>query len=94
MYFIIGIWGGKNKIFAAVKFFIYTVVGSLLMLVALVWLGHYCGTEILHNQQGFTSNYLVIRDIAASIPLEYQKWMFLAFALSFCIKVPLFPFHT
>ncbi len=94
MYFIIGIWGGKNKIYAAVKFFIYTVVGSLLMLVALVWLGHYCGTEILHNQQGFTSNYLVIRDIAASIPLEYQKWMFLAFALSFCIKVPLFPFHT
>ncbi|ROL62307.1 NADH-quinone oxidoreductase subunit M [Bacteroidetes/Chlorobi group bacterium ChocPot_Mid] len=94
MYFIIGVWGGKNRIYAAVKFFIFTVVGSLFMLVAIVWLGHYVGTEIIKNAQGFTTNFMVIRDVSFNIPFDIQKWMFLAFALSFCIKVPLFPLHT
>jgi NADH-quinone oxidoreductase subunit M len=94
MYFIIGIWGGKNKIYAAVKFFIFTVVGSLFMLVAIIWLGHYVGTYILHTAQGFTTNFMLIREVAMQIPIDIQKWMFLAFALSFCIKVPLFPLHT
>ncbi len=94
MYFVIGIWGGKNRIYAAIKFFLYTMVGSLFMLVAIVWLGMYCGAELIQNQQGFTTDFLAIREVAPLIPFEIQKWMFLAFALSFCIKVPLFPLHT
>lgn len=96
MYFIIGIWGGKDKIYAAVKFFIFTVVGSLFMLVAIVWLGQHVGSEILNLKSGFTTNFIAIKNALASSPIDIgiQKWLFLAFALSFCIKVPLFPFHT
>ncbi len=94
MYFIIGIWGGKDKLYAAVKFFIFTMAGSLLMLVAIVWLGVYIGGTILNNSAGFTTNYLSIRQSAHLIPFETQRWLFLAFALSFLIKVPLFPLHT
>lgn len=96
MYFIIGVWGGKDKIYAAVKFFIFTVVGSLFMLVAIVWLGHHVGTDILKLDTGFTSNFVVIKNALANTPVEIgvQKWLFIAFALSFCIKVPLFPLHT
>ncbi len=88
MYLIIGIWGGKNRIYAAIKFFIYTMVGSLLMLVAILVIYFYHG--------GFTDHYTF--DILAlqqvNIPLGYQTWLFLAFGLSFAIKVPMFPFHT
>ncbi|ROL56751.1 NADH-quinone oxidoreductase subunit M [Bacteroidetes/Chlorobi group bacterium Naka2016] len=96
MYFIIGLWGGKNRIYASVKFFIYTVVGSLFMLVAIVWLGLYVGGNILKMPSGFTSNFILIRQILSQnvIPFEIERWLFLAFALSFCIKVPLFPLHT
>lgn len=96
MYFIIGIWGGKDKLYATVKFFLFTVVGSLFMLVAVVWLGFYVGTEILKTDSGFTTNFIAIKEAInfKQIPIDIQKWMFLAFALSFCIKVPLFPFHT
>ncbi|MFW6276792.1 MAG: complex I subunit 4 family protein, partial [Bacteroidota bacterium] len=94
MYFIIGVWGGENRIYAAVKFFLYTVVGSLFMLVAIVWLGYYTGTELMNNASGFTTNFMVIREFAGEFPIETSRWIFLAFALSFLIKVPLFPFHT
>lgn len=94
MYFIIGIWGGKDRIYATIKFFIFTVVGSLFMLVAVVWLGYYIGTDVLNNAQGFTTNFLLIRENVENIPFDLQKWIFLAFALSFMIKVPLFPLHT
>lgn len=119
MYFIIGLWGGKNRIYAAVKFFIFTVVGSLFMLVAIVWLAYYIGANILSTSPQillqnpellkfypelsagnaalvptFTTNFLLIREASVLIPLDIQKWLFLAFALSFCIKVPLFPLHT
>ncbi|MCX7909444.1 MAG: NADH-quinone oxidoreductase subunit M [Ignavibacteria bacterium] len=96
MYFIIGLWGGKNRIYASVKFFIYTVVGSLFMLVAIVWLGLYVGGNILKMPGGFTSNFILIKEVLSKniIPFEIEKWLFLAFALSFCIKVPLFPLHT
>jgi NADH-quinone oxidoreductase subunit M len=96
MYFIIGIWGGKNKIYATVKFFIFTMTGSLFMLVALIYLAYYTGNNILHLPNGFTTNFIVIRDAVfnSPIPFDVQKWLFLAFALSFCIKVPLFPLHT
>ncbi len=96
MYFIIGIWGGKDRIYATVKFFIFTVVGSLFMLLAIIWLGMYVGGNIMHLSSGFTTNYIEITKALAQspVPPDIQKWLFLAFALSFCIKVPLFPLHT
>ena len=90
MYFIIGIWGGKDRIYAAIKFFLYTLVGSLLMLVAIIWLG-----VIAEAQTGsFTADLLKLRDVGPAIASDIQLWLFLAFALSFMIKVPLFPLHT
>ena len=91
MYFIIGIWGGKERIYASVKFFIYTMAGSLIMLVAIIWLGLYAGSI---NAKGFTSNLIELYKIAPMIPYDIQKYMFFAFFISFAIKVPLFPFHT
>jgi NADH-quinone oxidoreductase subunit M len=91
MYFIIGIWGGGNRVYAAIKFFIYTMFGSLLMLVAIIWLGYYASTQ--PNGQ-FTTDLMQLYNIGPTIPLALQSWMFLAFTLSFAIKVPLFPFHT
>ncbi|MBK5273725.1 MAG: NADH-quinone oxidoreductase subunit M [Desulfuromonadales bacterium] len=87
MYFMIGIWGGKNRIYAAVKFFIYTMVGSLLMLVALIFL-YFKGLEA-----GFT-NFGLLQFFNLQLPLATQSWLFLAFALAFAIKVPMFPLHT
>lgn len=94
MYFIIGIWGGKDRIYAAVKFFVYTIVGSLFMLVAIVWLGLHIGGDVLSLPTGFTSDYLLIKQHSAAIAPDVQNWLFIAFALSFLIKVPLFPLHT
>jgi NADH-quinone oxidoreductase subunit M len=91
MYFIIGIWGGKDRIYAAVKFFLYTMAGSLLMLVAILWLGSYAASLPGGH---FTTNLLTLYTLAPTIPFNIQMWMFLAFALSFAIKVPLFPLHT
>ncbi len=91
MYFIIGIWGGQNRIYAAVKFFLYTMFGSLLMLVAILWLGYYASYQPGGH---FTTDLLELYKIAPTIPLAIQLWMFAAFTLSFAIKVPLFPFHT
>jgi NADH-quinone oxidoreductase subunit M len=90
MYFIIGIWGGAERVYAAVKFFLYTMVGSLLMLVAIIWLGYYASTLSGH----FTTDFLELSRIAPGVPGGIQNWMFLAFTLSFAIKVPLFPLHT
>ena len=91
MYFIIGVWGGKDRVYAAVKFFLFTLFGSLLMLVAILSLGFFAA-----SQPGgqFTTNLLDLYRIAPRLPLNLQTWMFLAFALSFAIKVPLFPLHT
>jgi NADH-quinone oxidoreductase subunit M len=91
MYFIIGIWGGQERIYAAVKFFLYTMAGSLLMLVAIIWLGYYASTLPGGH---FTTDLLELYAIAPGIPFGIQSWMFLAFTLSFAIKVPLFPLHT
>jgi len=87
MYFMIGIWGGKNRIYAAVKFFIYTMVGSLLMLVALIYL-YFQGINA-----GFT-DFGLLQFFNLQLPLSTQIWLFLAFALAFAIKVPMFPLHT
>lgn len=89
MYFLIGIWGGKDRIYAAMKFFIYTMAGSLLMLVAIIWLGYYGEAA-----GGFTTDLVKLMKIGPGIPFDTQNWLFLAFALSFCIKVPVFPLHT
>ncbi len=92
MYFIIGIWGGENRIYAAIKFFLFTLVGSLLMLVAIIWLAIYASDP---NQLGrFTTDLTELYKIAPALPIALQSWIFLAFTLSFAIKVPIFPFHT
>jgi len=88
MYFIIGIWGGERRIYAAVKFFLYTIVGSLLMLVAILVIYFYYAA--VTGQ--YTFDVLKLQEIG--LPLTYQTWLFLAFGLSFAIKVPIFPFHT
>lgn len=90
VYFMIGIWGGKQRIYATLKFFVYGVVGSLLMLVALIYLYYTHGraTGI------YSSNILDLYSTAASLPLSIQSWLFLAVTLSFGIKVPIFPFYS
>ncbi len=90
MYFVIGIWGGENRIYAALKFVIYTLVGSLLMLVALIALGFLAGDAV--NGGVFTTDWFKL--VSYNIPVSTQGWLFLFFALAFAIKVPLFPFHT
>src|SRR5215471_12641767 len=94
MYFLIGVWGGERRIYAAMKFFLYTMIGSVLMLVAIITLyfihGDATGT--------FTFSYPEIQSALASrrvvLPPVIELWLFVAFFLAFAIKVPLFPFHT
>jgi len=91
MYFLIGVWGGHNRLYAAIKFFIYTMAGSLLMLVAIlamVW-----ARAAVMGTVEFSYDQLL--DFAATGALGSLKpWLFAAFALAFAIKVPVFPFHT
>jgi NADH-quinone oxidoreductase subunit M len=91
MYFIIGIWGGSNRVYAAIKFFLYTMTGSLLMLVAIIWLGYQGPLQV---GQGFTTDLTELARVGPLLPAGLQMWMFLAFTLSFAIKVPVFPLHT
>jgi NADH-quinone oxidoreductase subunit M len=83
MYFIIGIWGGPRRVYAAIKFFLYTMAGSILMLLAILWLGINGGT-------------FSVPDLIAqgNIPVNIQWWLFLAFAAAFAIKVPMWPLHS
>lgn len=90
MYFIIGVWGGEQRVYASVKFFIYTMAGSLIMLVAIIWLGVYAASFT----GAFTTNLLDLYAIGPNVPRQVQTFMFFAFLLSFAIKVPLFPLHT
>ncbi len=90
MYFLIGVWGGERRIYAAVKFFIYTVVGSLLMLVAILAVYAYNGSTTFDIIE-ITSN---IASGKTVIPGGVRFWLWGAFALAFFIKVPLFPLHT
>ena len=90
MYFMIGIWGGKNRIYAAVKFFIFTAVGSLLMLVAIIYVYYYSVQAGVPFENGFSIAHFAQLDI----PAHLQAWLFVAFAFSFAIKVPMFPVHT
>ncbi len=90
MYFIIGIWGGEERIYAAMKFVLYTLVGSLLMLAAILFLGYQAGEAV--NGGVFTTDWYKL--VAFNTPVEMQTWLFFLFAFSFAIKVPLFPLHT
>jgi NADH-quinone oxidoreductase subunit M len=88
MYFLIGVWGGARRIYAAVKFVVFTMAGSLLMLIAIIYLA----TRFSQETQAVTFDILRLYDFR--LPAHEQMWLFLAFALSFSIKVPLFPLHT
>jgi NADH-quinone oxidoreductase subunit M len=88
MYFIIGMWGHENRIYAAVKFILYTMLGSILMLVAILWLYNLTGTFDLQEIQAKLQAGIV------SLPPSTELLLFLAFFFAFAIKVPLFPFHT
>jgi NADH-quinone oxidoreductase subunit M len=88
MYLVIGIWGGERRIYAAIKFFLYTMAGSLLMLLAILWLAWtYAETA---GAWSFAYEDLMRLDL----PFGPQAWLFAAFALAFAVKVPMFPFHT
>jgi NADH-quinone oxidoreductase subunit M len=94
MFFLIGIWGGERRIYAAVKFFIYTAVGSLLMLVGIIALYfiHQRATGI--GTFDYTLLLDTLRNSGGLITPRAEFWLFLAFAFAFCIKVPLWPLHT
>nr|MDQ4086719.1 NADH-quinone oxidoreductase subunit M [Pseudomonadota bacterium] len=82
MYLIIGIWGGRDRIYAAYKFFLYTLLGSVLMLVAMLWMVNYAGTTFIPE--------LLVTDF----PPQAQTWLWLAFFASFAVKMPMWPVHT
>ena len=88
MYLLIGVWGGQRRIYAAIKFFLYTMAGSVLMLTAILWL--------YFHQKALTGIPTFSLDAFLQMPLGMpaQLWLFLAFAVAFAIKVPMFPFHT
>ena len=88
MYFLIGIWGYDRRIYAAIKFILYTMAGSVLMLLAIIWVAYY------HQSVTGVPSFDLVDLLALEIPAGLQTWLFLAFALAFAIKVPLFPFHT
>ncbi|WP_423142480.1 NADH-quinone oxidoreductase subunit M [Parablastomonas sp. CN1-191] len=82
MYLIIGIWGGADRIYASYKFFLYTLLGSVLMLIAMLWMVNQAGTTDIPTL------------METNFPLEAQKWLWLAFFASFAVKMPMWPVHT
>jgi NADH-quinone oxidoreductase subunit M len=83
MYLLIGVWGGPNRVYAAIKFFLYTLVGSVLMLVGIIFLYFYSG-----------NTFDILALSAKSYPYQLQFWLFWAFFAAFAVKVPMFPVHT
>jgi len=88
MYFLIGVWGYERRIYAAVKFILYTAAGSVLMLIAII------GLAWVHYSTTGAYSFDLLRLFDVEVPARLQFWFFLAFTLAFAIKVPLFPFHT
>ena len=82
MYLIIGIWGGQNRIYASYKFFLYTLLGSVLMLIAMLWMVNQAGTTDIPTLMAY------------NFPVSAQKWLWLAFFASFAVKMPMWPVHT
>jgi NADH-quinone oxidoreductase subunit M len=89
MYLLIGIWGGERRIYAAVKFFLFTIAGSLLMLVAILWMAW-----TYQRLNGGVWSFALADLMRLDFPMTQQIWLFAAFALTFAVKVPMFPFHT
>jgi NADH-quinone oxidoreductase subunit M len=89
MYFLIGIWGGPRRIYATIKFFLYTMTGGVLMLVAIIALYYLNG-----GRPGGEYTFDLLRIYGIELSFTTQAWLFLAFAVAFAIKVPMFPFHT
>lgn len=88
MYFLIGIWGGKQRVYAAIKFFLYTMAGSLLMLVAILYVGIQTDTFVVPEIVE------MVRNGSLSWGGNAEMWLFAAFAVAFAVKVPVFPFHS
>ena len=88
MYFLVGVWGGERRLYATMKFVLYTLAGSLLMLLAMVWLA-FLAAEQTHAMSFALSTWKSLQIVPGT-----QKWLFLAFFVAFAIKVPLFPLHT
>jgi len=88
MYFIIGVWGGPRKLYAAIKFFLYTLAGSVLMLLGILTL------YFKHFEQFGFYTFDISALMRLDLPLGVQQWVFWAFFIGFAIKVPMFPFHT
>jgi NADH-quinone oxidoreductase subunit M len=88
MLYIVGAWGGPLRVYAAIKFFLYTFMGSLIMLVGMLFVAY-----IYHNLTGVWS-FAITDWYALVLPVNYQLWLFAAFFIGFAIKVPMFPFHT
>ncbi len=88
MFFMIGIWGHSRKIYSTIKFFLFTMFGSLLMLLAIIAL------HLLHAQQSGVATFELHELIKTQLPADTQLWLFAAFFLAFAIKFPLFPLHT
>jgi NADH-quinone oxidoreductase subunit M len=88
MYFIIGIWGGPRRVYAAIKFMIYTLIGSVLMLLGILLL------YFQHSQQFGTPSFAIADLMQTHLSLTMQWWVFWAFFVGFAVKVPMFPFHT
>jgi NADH-quinone oxidoreductase subunit M len=82
MYLIIGIWGGARRIYASYKFFLYTLLGSVLMLIAMLWMSQLAGTTYIPTLMGY------------DFPVAAQNWLWLAFFASFAVKMPMWPVHT
>ena len=89
MYFLIGIWGGPRRIYATLKFFLFTMAGGVLMLVGILALYVLQG-----GRPGGAYTFDLLRIVGLPLPFATQVWLFLAFAIAFAIKVPMFPFHT
>ena len=88
MYFLIGIWGDQNRLYAAIKFFLYTLFGSVLMLLGILAL------YFVHADATGEGTFNILRLYELDVPADLQWWIFLAFFIGFAIKVPMFPFHT
>jgi NADH-quinone oxidoreductase subunit M len=88
MYFLVGIWGHERRLYAAIKFFVYTMAGSLLMLVAILALA------FEHQRQTGEYTFNLLRLYSTQVPAHQAPWYFAAFALAFAIKVPMWPLHT
>ncbi len=94
MYFIVGIWGGENRIYATLKFFIYTMVGSLLMLAGIIYLIFQCDLQLGELSASVLDFYRLNLPFIKGQFLSPQNVLFFIFCLAFAIKVPMFPFHT